>query len=124
MCPLSTTMQHVMTCSANMVIQTSSQSVPSTPSWFGEVVLVAHHLKRQSVLAAIEERVRFARRRGCRTTMLSTLSLYSSAMRRDGERTLKAFYERVHPFAIPFMALFEREHLPHRSTLSRFRGSR
>ncbi len=38
----------------------------------------------------------------------------------SGERTLEAFYERVHPFAAPFMALFGREHLPHRSTLSRF----
>ena len=38
----------------------------------------------------------------------------------SGEHTLEAFYERVQPFAIPFMALFGREHLPHRSTLSRF----
>lgn len=63
MFPLSTAMQQLMTCSANIAIQTSSQSVPSTPSWFGEVVPVAHHLKCQSVLAAIEERVGFARRR-------------------------------------------------------------
>jgi hypothetical protein len=26
--------------------------------------------------------------------------------------------DRLHPFAKPFMALFERETLPHRSTLS------
>jgi len=45
-------------------IQTSPQSVPSTPSWFGEVTLMAHHLQRQGVLAAIEEQVRLARRRG------------------------------------------------------------
>ena len=44
-------------------IQTSAQSVPSTTSWFGEVTLIAHHLQRQGVLAAIEEQVRFARRR-------------------------------------------------------------
>jgi hypothetical protein len=37
-----------------------------------------------------------------------------------GERTLEAFCERVHPFAHIFMALFGREHLPHRSTFSRF----
>ena len=49
--------------SAPVEIQTAAQSLPSTPSWFGEVVLVAHYLKRQGVLAAIEERVRFARRR-------------------------------------------------------------
>ena len=38
----------------------------------------------------------------------------------SGERTLQAFFDRLHPFADPFMALFERETLPHRSTLSRF----
>ena len=37
-----------------------------------------------------------------------------------GERTLEAFYERLQPFAVPFMALFERDQLPARSTLSRF----
>ena len=38
----------------------------------------------------------------------------------SGERTLEAFYERLLPFAIPFMALFGRDRLPARSTLSRF----
>ncbi|WP_201377956.1 hypothetical protein [Ktedonobacter sp. SOSP1-85] len=41
--PLSTTTQPLMTYFANSALQISSQSVPSTPSWFGEVVLVAHH---------------------------------------------------------------------------------
>jgi len=38
----------------------------------------------------------------------------------SGERTLEEFYERLQPFAIPFMALFERDRLPSRSALSRF----
>jgi hypothetical protein len=38
----------------------------------------------------------------------------------SSEPTLKAFYERLAPFAEPFMALFSRNQLPHRSTLSRF----
>ncbi|WP_207229558.1 hypothetical protein [Ktedonosporobacter rubrisoli] len=33
---------------------------------------------------------------------------------------LETFYERLRPFAAPFMALFERDQLPARSTLSRF----
>jgi hypothetical protein len=37
-----------------------------------------------------------------------------------GECTLEAFYECIQPYASPFMALFGRERLPHRSTLSRF----
>ena len=44
-------------------IQTSSQSIPSPPSWFGEVTIMAHYLRRIGVLAAISERVRFGRRR-------------------------------------------------------------
>src|SRR5438874_13148288 len=40
----------------------------------------------------------------------------------SGERTLEAFYECLQPFAAGFMALFGREQLPARSTLSRFRG--
>lgn len=37
-----------------------------------------------------------------------------------GEPTLLAFYERPAPFAEPFIALFGRNQLPHRSTRSRF----
>ena len=41
----------------------------------------------------------------------------------SGEPTLLAFYERLAPFAEPFMALFGSHRLPHRSTLSRFLGA-
>jgi len=44
-------------------IQTVPESVPAPPSWFGEVVLVAAHLRKHGVLTKISERVRFARRR-------------------------------------------------------------
>jgi hypothetical protein len=38
----------------------------------------------------------------------------------SGERTLEDFYQSLTPWASVFMALFDREHLPARSTLSRF----
>ena len=41
----------------------------------------------------------------------------------SSERTLEAFYERIDPWADPFMALFGRNRLPARSTLSRFLAS-
>ena len=44
-------------------IQTSPELVPSTPCWFGEVAVIASYLEHLGVLAAISERVRFARRR-------------------------------------------------------------
>ena len=47
-----------------VTIQTSSQSVPAPPSWFGEAVLIVHSLRKLRVLDALAEQVRFARRRG------------------------------------------------------------
>jgi hypothetical protein len=47
----------------SVIIQTSAESAPSTPSWFGEVVLMAKYLQKHDVLAKISEQVRFARRR-------------------------------------------------------------
>ena len=45
-----------------VIIQTSAETVPSTPSWFGEVVLIAGYLRKHGVLTKISERVHFARR--------------------------------------------------------------
>src|SRR5438876_8029720 len=103
----------------SVIIQTSSESVPSPPSWFGEVVLIAAHLRKHDVLSKIAERVRFARRRFGRYEVIDFLAvLFGYAM--SGEPTLEAFYERLQPFAVPFMALFDRDQLPARSALSRF----
>jgi hypothetical protein len=38
----------------------------------------------------------------------------------SGERTLEEFYQRLQPFAVPFLALFDRDRLPSRSALTRF----
>jgi hypothetical protein len=109
----------ITTTSAEVTIQTSPQSVPSTPSWLGEVTVIAHYLGHLGVLSAIEERVRFARRRFGHYDLIDFVAvLLGYAI--SGERTLEAFYECLQPFAAPFKALFGRECLPHRSTLSRF----
>jgi len=95
-----------------VTIHTSSLSVPSTPCWFGEVAVIAHHLRHLGVLSVIEERVRFARRRFGHYDLIDfVVVLLGYAI--SGERTLEAFYESVQPFAAPFMALFGRERLPH-----------
>ena len=102
-----------------VIIQTSAESVPSTPSWFGEVALIAGYLRKHGVLTQISERVRFARRRFGYYEVIDFLAvLFGYAI--SGEPTLEAFYERLQPFAVPFMALFDRDQLPARSTLSRF----
>jgi hypothetical protein len=89
-------------------IQTSFESLPSPPSWFGEVVL-----------SKMSERVRFARRRFGHYEVIDFLAvLFGYAI--SGERTLEAFYERLQTIDVPFMALFGRDQLPARSTFSRF----
>src|SRR5438046_7873824 len=100
-------------------IQASPHSVPSVPDWFGEVTLLAHHLQCQGVLTAIEEQVRFARRRFGRYEVIDFVAvLFGYAG--SSERTLEAFYEHLQPWADAFMALFGRDRLPARATLSRF----
>jgi hypothetical protein len=100
-------------------IQTSAQAQAATLSWLGEVALVASHLRKQGILNKIGERVRFARRRFGRYDVIDFLAvLFGYA--RSFERTLEAFYEALHPFAVPFMALFGRASFPAASTLSRF----
>ena len=100
-------------------IQTTSQSNLATPCWFGEVVLLMAHFRKHGVLSKISERVRFARRRFGRYDVIDFLAvLFGYAI--SGERTLEEFYERLQPFAVPFMAWFERDRLPSRSALSRF----
>jgi hypothetical protein len=82
-------------------------------------VLLTAHLRKHGVLSKICEQVRFARRRFGRYEVIDFLAvLFGYAI--SGERTLEEFYESLQPFAIPFMALFERDQLPSRSALSRF----
>jgi hypothetical protein len=100
-------------------IQTTSESKPSTPSWFGEVVLMSSYLRKYGVLSKINEYMHFARKRFGRYEVIDFLAvLFGYAI--SGERTLEEFYERLQPVAVPFMALFERDRLPSRSALSRF----
>jgi hypothetical protein len=100
-------------------IQTTSESHVSTPSWFGEVVVISNSLHKHRVLSTINEHVRFARKRFGRSDVLDVLAvLFGDAI--SGERTREEFSRRLQPFAVPFMALFARGQLPSRSALSRF----
>jgi hypothetical protein len=104
----------------SVIIQTSSKPVLSMPCWFGEATLIVEHLRKHGVLSASSERVR-GYRGGVSDTMKS--AIFSPSRSRyaiSGERTLEAFYEGIQPFAPTFMALFDRDQLPARSTLARF----
>ena len=103
----------------SVTIQVTPESMPSTPSWMGEVAAFAQVLTHVGLLKAIQNHVQFARARfGRYDTIDFVVVLFGYAL--SGERTLNAFYERLSPFADVFMALFGRHRLPDRSTLSRF----
>lgn len=85
----------------------------------GEVAAFAQVLIHTGQLQTIQEQVRFARAYFGTYDMIDFIVVVIGYAV-SGETTLKAFYERLAPFAEPFMALFGRNQLPHRSTLSRF----
>jgi hypothetical protein len=104
---------------AEVAIQITPKSLPSTPGWMGEVTAFAQVLTHTGILKTIQEQVRFARARFGQYDLIDfVVVLIGYAI--SGEPTLQAFYERLIPFAEAFMALFGRHCLPHRSTLSRF----
>src|SRR6266496_4687354 len=104
---------------SSVSLQTSTEPIASVPEWFGEVALIAHTMTRLGFLSEISEHVRFARKRFGRFEVIDfVVMLIGYAI--SGEPTLKAYYERLQPFATAFMALFGRHQLPHRATLSRF----
>jgi hypothetical protein len=100
-------------------VQIVPESVPSTPSWLGEMTMIAHVFTQYELIAAIQERVRFARARFGQFELIDFVAvLLGYAV--SGERTLEEFYERLLPFDQVFMALFGREKLPSQSALSRY----
>jgi hypothetical protein len=100
-------------------IHTTPTPQPSIPPWFTEIVLIASYLRGHGRLEAFAAQAGLVRARFGRCQVLDFLALlFGYAI--SGERTLQAFFDRLQPFADPFMALFEREALPHRSALSRF----
>lgn len=85
----------------------------------GEVAAFAQVLTHTGIRSAIQEQVRLARARFGHYDLIDFVAVLIGYIL-SGEPTLLAFYERLAPFAEPFMALFDRDQLPHRSTLSRF----
>jgi hypothetical protein len=103
----------------SVTVQITPESKPSTPPWMGEVAAFAQVLAHEGILAAITEQVRFARARFGRYETLDFVAVLLGYVV-SGEPALLAFYERHGPRTEPFIGLFSRDQLPHRSTLSRF----
>ncbi|HET8843471.1 MAG TPA: hypothetical protein VFN35_18555 [Ktedonobacteraceae bacterium] len=102
----------------SVIVQTFADSRPCPPQWWGELVLLSQHLRKQGILTRLTEGIRFERRRFGHYELIDFLVvLFGYAV--SSEHTLKRFYEAVEPWAHPFMALFGRDRLPSRSALSR-----
>lgn len=104
---------------SSVSIQITPESAPTIPSWFAEVAAFAQVLTHVGILTAIRQHVRFARTHFGHYDLIDFVVILIGSIL-SGEPTLLAFYERLAPWAEPFMALFGRDQLPHRSTLSRF----
>lgn len=73
----------------------------------GEVATCAQVLTHTGMLKTIQEQVRFARARFGQYDLIDFVAVLIGYIL-SGEPTLLAFYERLAPFAEPFMALFGR----------------
>jgi hypothetical protein len=104
---------------SSVAIQIAPESKPTIPSWMGEIAAFAQVLAHEGILKAIQDQVRFARARFGHYDVIDFVAVLIGYTL-SGEPTRLSFYERLAPFAEPFMALFGRHQLPHRSTLSRF----
>jgi hypothetical protein len=69
---------------SSVKIQTTSESNLSTPSWFGEVVLLTGYLRQHGVLSKISEQVRFARRRFGRYDAIDFLAVLAGLRHQRG----------------------------------------
>lgn len=105
--------------SPSLTIQITPDSKPAMLFWMGEVAALAQVLTHQNLLNTTQEQVRFARARFGQYDLIDFVVVMIGYVV-SGEPTLLAFYERLAPWASPFMALFGRDRLPHCSTLSRF----
>ena len=96
---------------ASVHIQIAPESAPTTPCWFAEVAIMAEILKTYGLVKRIETKVRFARARFDHYELIDFVAVLIG-YGVSGEATLKAFYERLAPFASPFMALLRIDTVP------------
>lgn len=105
--------------SAAIDLHTSPQDVPTLPAWCAEVTVLARHFAHRDLLETISQQVHLGRGRMGHYEVIDFVALLLGYAV-SGEPPVETFFERVAPFAGLFMALFGRERLPHRATLSRF----
>jgi hypothetical protein len=89
--------------SSSVTIQITPEPLPSTPTFMGEVAAFAHRLAHTGIRSAIQEQVRFTHARFGHDDLIDVVAALIGSIL-SGEPTLLAFYERLAPFAEPFVA--------------------
>lgn len=89
------------------------------PPWLAEALLVAQLWRTTGLVDRLQQQVRLERGRMGRY-LLCDFVLVLLAYALSGEPSLQTFYHHLQPVAPLLMAVWQRQHLPHRSTLSRF----
>ena len=104
---------------ATVSVETSPQSARTPPPWLGEAVLVLQAARDGGLLGQINEGVRVPRgRMGLFEVCDFFLVLVVYTV--SGEATLLSLYRAFAPFAALLSALWSRDRVPARCTLSRF----
>ena len=104
---------------ATVSVETSPESARTPPPWLGEAVLVLQAARDGGLLGQINEGVRVPRgRMGLFEVCDFVLMLVVYTV--SGEATLLSLYRVMAPFAALLSALWSRDRVPARCTLSRF----
>lgn len=113
--PLSTASSH----STAVHLQTTDKLDTLPPPWLAEALLLAQLWQATGLGDRLYQQVRLERGHMGRYLVLDfVLVLLAYAL--SGEPSVQTFYQHLQPVAPMLMAVWGRQHLPHRSTLSRF----
>lgn len=104
---------------AALSLQTTDQVDTLPPPWLAEALLIAQLWRTTGLLDRLQQQVRLDRGRMGQYLLLDfVLVLLAYAL--SGEPSVQTFYQHLQPVAPILMAAWQRERVPHRSTLSRF----
>lgn len=109
----------ISTTVAGIELKTDEQANPVTPDWLGEVLLVGKYWRVTGLLDRLQTQVKIHRgRMGQYEVCDFVLLLLAYAI--SGLDTLQSFFEQLESVQSIVMSVWQRQHCPVASTLSRF----
>lgn len=109
----------ISTTAAGIELMADENANPATPSWLAEVLLLGEYWRATGLLERLGTQVRVNRGRMGRYEVCDfVLLLLAYAV--SGLATLQSFFEELEPVLSIVMSVWQRQHCPVASTLSRF----